>query len=95
LKNYYCLPNAGVKVCWSCADLYDEAEVRLHFGPMHAKLDPGRGLMTENGHKLPFVVTKDSPHRWRGIIGYAVDSYGKRWSLRKDHEVVKLKPLGA
>lgn len=93
--NFYVLVSAGIAICWNCSDLYDEAEVKLHFGPIRGRMDEDQ-VVTQNGHVLPLAVHRWLKPRfpWRKWTGYVVDSYGKTWTLKQRHDHVKLKPIG-
>ena len=93
-ESRYRLPSAGVTICWSCSDLYEQAEVEMHMDSLEA-LITGTKIHTENGFHLPITIESrwEAPW-WRRDTARAVDSYGKRWSLKANGNYVALKPIG-
>lgn len=95
--NRYSLISAGQAICWSCADLYEAEEIKLHMDPVKGRLED-LVVVTQSGSVLPFTIYNfERPKtRWGRWSGRAVDSYGNWWSLKSsDGQQVTLRPLGA
>lgn len=96
--NLYALLSAGLSICWSCADLFDLEEIKLHVDCLKAQCDEydEDRLCTESGFPLPLQIQswKSTSLPWRKTIGRAVDHYGKLWAVIPASHYLKLKPIG-